>query len=56
MKPRGRPRVDEGDRSQTVTITLSRKQYDRFCAEAHRRDVSVPAVIRLALKQHRLKN
>jgi hypothetical protein len=43
--------VDEGDRSQTVTITLPQKQYDRFCAEALRRAVSVPAVIRLALQK-----
>jgi hypothetical protein len=48
---RGRPPVDDGDASQIVTITLPRKQYDRYCAEARRRDVSVPAVIRLALKK-----
>jgi len=51
MKARGRPRVDEDDRSQTVTITLPQKQYDQFCAEAQRRAVSVPAIIRLALKK-----
>jgi len=49
MKPRGRPRVDEHDRSQTVTITLPQKQYDQFCLQAQRRAVSLPAVIRLAL-------
>ena len=51
MKRRGRPRVDDGDGSQTVTITLPRKQYDRFCAAALRQSVSVPAVIRLALEK-----
>lgn len=51
MKRRGRPRVDEGDGSQLVTITLPRKQYDQFCATARQLDVSIPAVIRLALKK-----
>jgi hypothetical protein len=49
VKRRGRPRVDEGDGSQLVTITLPRKQYDQFCAAARRLDVSIPAMIRLAL-------
>jgi hypothetical protein len=51
VKRRGRPRVDEGDSSQTVTITLPRKQYDQFCADAQRQDVSIPAVIRVALEK-----
>lgn len=51
MKARGRPRVDETDRSQTVTITLPRKHFDRLCAEARRQELSLPAVIRLALEK-----
>jgi len=51
MKRRGRPRVDEGDGSYAVTVTLPRKQYDRFCADARRQDVSVPAIIRRALEK-----
>lgn len=50
-KPRGRPRVDARDTSQTVTVTLSTKHYDRLCAEARRGDLSVPAVIRRALEK-----
>lgn len=47
----GRPRVDPRDTSQTVTITLTTKQYDRLCREARRGDLSVPAVIRRALEK-----
>jgi hypothetical protein len=51
MKPRGRPRLDARDTSQSVTITLTSKQFDRLCAEARRGDLTVPAVIRRALEK-----
>jgi hypothetical protein len=51
MKPRGRPRIDARDTSQSVTITLTTKEYDRLCREARRGDLSVPAVIRRALER-----
>jgi len=51
MKRRGRPRVDAGDGSQTVTITLPKKQFDRYCLDARRLSVSVPALIRRELEK-----
>jgi hypothetical protein len=51
VKRRGRPRVDAGDGSQTVTVTLPRKQFDRYCLDARRQAVSVPAVIRRELEK-----
>jgi post-segregation antitoxin (ccd killing protein) len=50
-KPRGRPRLDDGDTSQSATVTLTTKQYDRLCAEARRGDLSVSATIRRALEE-----
>lgn len=51
MKPRrpGRPAVDADDTSVHVGVTLPAKQFDRFCREALREDISVPEVIRREL-------
>lgn len=51
MKRRGRPRVDETDLSQLVTITLPRRQFDRLCQIALRNETSVPALIRKAIER-----
>lgn len=51
MKRPGRPRLDDRDTSQVISLRLTTKQYDRLCAEARRGDLSVPTVIRRALER-----
>lgn len=51
MKARrpGRPSIDSGDHPVRVGLTLSAKQFDRFCRLALREDISVAEAIRRAL-------
>ena len=50
----GRPSVDEDDQSVYVGVTLTAAQYDDFCKQALRDEVSLPEVIRreLAANKH----
>ena len=51
MKPRrpGRPPVAEDDTSVRVSVTLAAKQFDAFCREALRLEISVAEAIRREL-------
>jgi hypothetical protein len=57
MKRRGRPPLDGDTASVKVTISLPAKQFDDFCKHASNQQVSVPEVIRQALRPNKtLKN
>ena len=56
MKRRGRPPLDAGDPSVQVTIALPSKHFDAFCALARRHQVSVPEIIRQAMRPRPAKN
>ena len=45
-RPPGRPRVDGGDESVRVKLTLTAYQYDYLYTTAQRTELSVPEVIR----------
>jgi hypothetical protein len=47
---RGRPRLAPDDRLVPVSVRLPAKEYDALCAKAQREAVSVPEVIRRALR------
>lgn len=53
MKPRGpgRPPVAEDDTSVRVGLTLPTKQFDQFCRQALREDISVAEAIRRELNR-----
>jgi len=45
----GRPRLHDGEDSNTVHVKLPASQHDRVCLEALRQDISVSAWIRQAI-------
>jgi hypothetical protein len=47
----GRPPLKDGEASTTVTVTLTVSDYDRAYARASRHGVSVPEVLRAALRR-----
>jgi hypothetical protein len=56
MKRPGRKHVDPNDTSVVVGLTLPAKQYDEYCRQALREDVSVPEIIRRELDVKTSKN
>jgi hypothetical protein len=49
-KPRGRPPLKSGERSTDVIVAVTATMYDRLYQAASRARVSVPEVIRRALR------
>jgi hypothetical protein len=47
----GRPPLDDTDESVHVSLTLTAKQFDRFCQDARREEISVAEAIRRELER-----
>lgn len=45
-RPRGRPRVDPNDSSNSFTLTLASKDFAAYCQRARREGVSVAEMVR----------
>lgn len=51
MPRKGRPLIDPTHGSVPVSLRMSTKQFDALCSQARRESVSVPELIRRALRQ-----
>lgn len=57
MKPRrpGRPPVSADDESVRIGLTLPAKQFDQFCRQALREEISVAEAIRRELDRIKIR-